>query len=207
MPDDGKKPEHVKLVEDPPPESIFDDIEGLRRNAVLKVTRKTVAPRVAVKKPPNNVYFRVHDDPKMSLDCSVITGDGGSDDFYFVVPRMLNHPVILPRLRRVTLATVCYWPGGAISLWPVAQIGDRTRVACWRTARDAYELAKSNWTQLVWNDDTRDYDVSTAENINIEPAWPKDQTLSDLLKLGFGVDRIIDREDHPYVLRLRGLAD
>ena len=49
----------------------------------------------------NNVYFRSHDDPKMSLDASIIIGDNGSDDYYFVTPYMLNHHVILPRLRKV----------------------------------------------------------------------------------------------------------
>jgi hypothetical protein len=58
----------------------------------------------------------------------------------------------------------------------------------------------------VWNPDTRDYDVAVAEGINTEPTWQADKTLADLLKLGFGVDRIINSENHPYVLRLRGLA-
>src|SRR5262249_26049727 len=138
---------------------VFDDLEGLRRNATLKVTRRVLTLHVAVKKPPNNVYFRTHPDPKMSLDCSVIIGDGGSDDFYFVVPRMLNHPVILPRLRRVTIATVCIWPGNGTLLWPVAHVDDTTRVICWRSARAAYEIAKTQWVQVIWNADTRDYDV------------------------------------------------
>jgi hypothetical protein len=204
MPDDTKKPD-IKLVDDPAPESVFDDIEGLRRTATLKVSRKVVTVHIAVKKPPNNVYFRVNPDPKMSLDCSVLIGDGGSDDFYFVVPRMLNHHCILPRLRQVTIAVCCLWPGGSIVLWPVPQ--DTTRIACWKSARSAYAIAQREWVQVVWNDDTRDYDVASAEGINTEPKWPADKTLVDLLKLGFGVDKIINRDDHPYVLRLRGLAE
>ena len=49
--------------------------------------------------------------------CSI--GGEGSDDFYFVSPIMLNHHIVLPRLRKVTIAVVYTWPGGAISLWPV----------------------------------------------------------------------------------------
>src|SRR5262249_7997717 len=85
--------------------------------------------------------------PEMSLDASVIIGDGGSDDYYFVTPRMLNHPVIMPRLRKVTIAVVYNWPGGVVSLWPVPLAGE-TRIACWKSARAAYELSKTQWVQL-----------------------------------------------------------
>jgi hypothetical protein len=118
MPDDVKKP-GIKLVEDPPPESVFDDIETLRKTATLKASRRVVPVNVAVRKPANNVYFRCHPDPNMSLDASVLIGGDGSDDYYFVTPRMLNHPAILPRLRKVTIAVVYTWPGGVVSLWPV----------------------------------------------------------------------------------------
>src|SRR5262245_48352748 len=98
MSDDAKKPD-IKLVESSP-ESVFDDIEQLRKTATLKVSRKVVPVNVRVGKPANNVYFRVHPQPGWSLECSVIVGDGGSDDFFFVAPSMLNHHTMLPRLRQ-----------------------------------------------------------------------------------------------------------
>jgi hypothetical protein len=204
MPDDVKKTEHIKLVDTPPPESVFDDVEGLRKVAVLKVSRRVIPVNVTVRRPPNNVYFRCHNDPDMMLDACVIIGDGGSDDFYFVTPRMLNHHTMLPRLRRVTITTVCTWPGGAVSLWPVPNPEEK-KIACWKSARTASELAKKNWMQLCWNSETRDYDVIKAEGIDTEPTWPADKTLRDLLKLGFA-DKIIDSDSHPYVMQLRGLA-
>ncbi len=147
MPDDASKPD-LKIVPPPAPENVFDDVEALRKVATLKVSRRVVPVNVAVRKPPNSVYFRVHDDPAMVLDASVLIGDGGSDDFYFVAPFMLNHHVVLPRLRKVTIATVYTWPGGAISLWPVPMV-EETRIACWKSARAAYELAKKQWVQLT----------------------------------------------------------
>ena len=72
----------IKLA-DTAGESVFDDIETLRKTAVLKVSRRVVPVNVTVRKPANNVYFRSHDDPKMSLDASIIIGDNGSDDYYF----------------------------------------------------------------------------------------------------------------------------
>jgi hypothetical protein len=50
-------------------------------------------------------------------------------------------------------------------------------------------------------------DVIAAEHMkDLEPIWPADRTLRDLLKLGFA-DKIIDTPEHPYVLQLRGLAE
>jgi len=203
MTDESKKPE-MKLVETTP-ESVFDDIEGLRKTATLKVSRRIVAVNVAVRRPPNNVYFRCHPDPEMELEASVLLGGDGGDDYYFVTPFMLNHHVILPRLRRVTIAVVYSWPGGNISLWPVPK-AEETRIACWKSARAAFELAKKEWVQLCWNGERRDYDVVVAEGINCDPSWPTDKTLPDLLKLGFA-DRIIASPEHEYVKQLRGLAD
>jgi hypothetical protein len=172
MTDDAKKPD-IKLVE-AAPEDVFNDLETLRRTATLKVSRRVVPINVAVRKPANNVYFRCHPDPNMSLDASVLIGGDGSDDyyFYFVSPFMLNHRVVLPRLRKVTIATVYTWPGGQVSLWPVPMTED-TRIACWKSARAAYDLAKEQWVQLCWNGDTRDYDVAVAEGINVAPTGPK----------------------------------
>jgi hypothetical protein len=204
MTDEVKKPE-IKLVETAP-DSVFDDIETLRKTATLKVSRRVVAVNVAVKKPPNNCYFRCHPAPEMSLDASILIGSEGSDDYYFVTPFMLNHHVVLPRLRRVTIAVVYTWPGGAISLWPVPMV-EETRVACWKSARAAYEMSKTKWVQLIWNNDKRDYDVAIAEGIKTEPMWPDDLDISKLLKLGFGADRIIASPEHDYVKILRGLAE
>ena len=186
------------------PDSIFDDIETLRKSATLKVTRRVVTTNVVVGKPKNNVFFRCHPDPEMSLDASVLIGAEGSDDFYFVVPSMLNHHVILPRLRKVTIAVVYGWPGGNVSLWPVPNV-EETRIACWKSARDAFEMSKREWVQLCWNADRRDYDVAVAEGINTEPVWPADLDISKLLKVGFA-DKIVSSPEHPYVMQLRGLA-
>jgi hypothetical protein len=205
MADEPTNKPDLKVVPSPEPESVFNDVEGLRKVATLKVSRKIIAVNVAVRKPANNVYFRVHPDPAWSLDASVLIGDGGSDDFYFVTPSMLNHRVVLPRLRKVTIATVYTWPGGAISLWPVPNV-EETRIACWKSARAAYRLAKDDWVQLCWNSDLRDYDVAVAEDLkDIKPIWPTDKTFGDLLKLGFA-DKIIASPEHPYVRQLRGLA-
>jgi hypothetical protein len=62
------------------------------------------------------------------------------------------------------------------------------------------------WTQLCWNDDNKDYDLSVAEGINTIPIWPEGLRLQNSLKLGFREKTIAD-EDHPYMRQLRGLTD
>jgi hypothetical protein len=58
---------------------------------------------------------------------------------------------------------------------------------------------------MVWNSEKADFDVTPAENIDIEPTWPK-ESFEELLKIGFA-DVIVDNEDHYYVRRLRGIID
>src|SRR5262245_4277359 len=104
-PGDTSMAKKLELV-DTAPDSVFDDLDTLRKTATIKVSRRVVPINVAVSKPKNNTYFRCHPDPEMSLDASILTGSDGSDDYYFVTPVMLTHHVVLPRLRKVTIAVV-----------------------------------------------------------------------------------------------------
>lgn len=186
------------------PTAIFDDLPALRKASKLTVQRKSVLVNVTVGRPPNDVYFHAH--PEDVLDDATILRDseGTSRAHYFVVPHMRMHPKLTPRLRHVTLALVCIWPGGAPLIWPVPILGER-EFKVWKSARAAYELSRTKWTQMVWNEEIADYTIETAENIDHEPTWP-DKDFGDLLKLAFD-GKVINSEDHPYVRRLRGILD
>lgn len=202
---EDKRPE-LKIVADSAPEDIFNDLDALRKTATLKVSRRAVPVNVAVRKPADNIYFRCHHDPTMHLEASLLI-DKEERDAYFVAPVMLNHPAVLSRLRRVTIATTYAWPGGAIFLWPVPFVDEGRRVhATWKSARRAFELSIDQWVQICWNAETRDYDVAVAEHIKTEPMWPDDLNLRNLLKLGFA-DKTVDSPEHYYVKQLRGLTD
>jgi len=191
----------LELVEPPPPESIFDDLDTLRKVSEIKVQRKQLKVNVTVGKPRNNVYFRCHETIWFDKGL-LLTVPGDSDEFFYVHPNMKDHPVLKGRIRQVTIAVVYSWPDGVISLWPVNQ---SDKIKCWKTAYAAYEQSKTEWTQMVWNDTDSDYDVTVADGINVEPMWPEDLSLSNLLKIGFA-DRIITDQDHPYVRQLRGIT-
>jgi hypothetical protein len=206
MSDETSKPKLVSVQPEPGPGSIFDDLASLRKVSKLTVQRKAVMVNVAVNKPPNNVYFRCHRD--LVLDDTTVVSDalGTSKAIYFVTPHMRVHPKLVAHLRKVTLVLTSTWPSGDFLIWPVAILGDREFKA-WKSARAAYELAQDQWVLMVWSEEKSDYQIEVAEpgGINHEPVWPE-KTFGELLKLGFD-GRIIDNEDHPYVRRLRGLAD
>ena len=117
---------------------------------------------------------------------------------------MLNHHVILPRLRKVRIAVVYSWPGGAIRC--AGADGGRNPHRVLEVGACCLRAVQKQWVQMCWNGDRRDYDVAVAEGIATKPIWPDDLDLRNLLKLGFA-DKIISNPDHPYVKQLRGLAE
>ena len=139
-------------------------------------------------------------------DATVLRDEKGS--YFYVVPDMRSHPKLEQRLRKVTLRLTYLWPTDVLMNWPVPILGGRD-FPVWKSARAASELAETNWTQIVWTEDRRDYDVETVSGVRsagrLEPRW-SDKTLSVLLKVAFA-GRIIVSEDHEYALRLRGLID
>jgi hypothetical protein len=206
MTDEQSKP-RLEVVNDKPgsqASSVFDDLGALRKASKLTVQRKPVLVNVTVDKPANNCYFRAH--PTWVLDEATVIRDaeGTSRTFYFVVPAMRTHPKLMPRLRPVTLAVISLWPADTVQIWPVPILGER-EFKVWKSARTAYELARNQWVQIVWNEASSDYIIDPAEGIDHLPNWP-DKSFEELLKLGFD-GKIIDNEDHSYVRRLRGLLD
>jgi hypothetical protein len=205
MVDEVRKPKPGLAVECNPTD-VFDDLQGLRKQSALTVQRKKVITNISVDKPPNNVYFRTTTSQELVLSNATIVRDaeGTKKIAYFVTPGMRGHPKLAQRLRVVTLTTTCTWPGMGILLWPVPALTDRD-FPPWRSARKAAALAQSHWMQMTWNEERGDYDVETAEGIDMDPIWPN-VSLTAMLKIAFD-GRVIDNEEHPYVKRLRGIID
>ena len=221
LPPDGedvpgpKKPELKIVADNPPegnaPESIFDDLSALRRAARPTVKRETKVTEIGVKKPKNDIYFRVHDSEAMLFHEAPLLVDSKHGEFYFIGPNMLTHEKIKKRVRWYDITVVYVWPGGEIFLWPVPIIGAGKPFPAWKAQRDASEQGKLEWTQLVWDADQSKHHIETAEEKDGQvtipaPIWPADLDLSRLMKLGFA-DRTITTPEHPYVMQLRGRAD
>ncbi len=111
----------------------------------------------------------------------------------------------LPGLTTLKDLTLCVGRTGNLFLWavPVPDIGANENR--WHTsARDARGLSFDKWTRMASNMAAGHYDIATAPSITAEPVWPDELTCSDVLRLAFGSDRLIDSVDHPFVRLLQG---
>ena len=161
---------------------------------------------VPVRKRPNRLDFvRVHPDPSYRVNMALFSApsDSGDEDVYFVRPEMLAE--IAKECRHYTIFTAVNLQGG-VFLWRVAlPVDDGREPNTWLTTnREAAELAITKWVRVASDRNAGAYSVIEYEGPPIEPAWPKESFL-DLLKLAFK-NKIIDRPDHPMVLRLRGIV-
>jgi hypothetical protein len=68
---------------------------------------------------------------------------------------------------------------------------------------EAATQAKDAWLRVQANMVLQSYDIFLAEAAIQEPQWP-DLGFSKILEIAFG-GRVIDRQDHPVLLRLRGV--
>jgi hypothetical protein len=182
-------------------ESIFDNLEAIRLSPDAAATAGTreVLRHVPVRKPNRTEFIRVHPDPDMQLATGVFV-DREEREVYFVIPDLRAE--LAGELKPVLLVTAISRQGVTL-LWPVPLPDEGGRRNAWaETAREACELAKTEWVRLAADMSLGAYRVYQAEGQLSAPVWP-DKSLSELLKLGFK-DRIVDSAEHPVVKRLRG---
>lgn len=184
-------------------ESVFDNLEAIRLSPDAAATAGTreVLRHVPVRKPNRTEFVRVHPDADMSLATGVFV-DREERETFFVVPELRAE--LAGELKPVLLVTAISRQGVTL-LWPVALPDEGGRRNAWaETAREACELAKTEWVRLAADMSLGGYRIYAAEGQLSAPVWP-DKPLSELLKLGFK-DRIIDSAEHPVIKRLRGLS-
>jgi hypothetical protein len=215
MPDD-----HLKLVTPPQTEAekpvahdtdIFDNLDSLRVDPELLIRRRQVLTTCAVGRPPANQYFRVSTDPRLSMrEVALIRHKQDRDVVFFVPPSMVEHPIVRRHIRLFDMFLTCCWPGLNWMLWPVVSTASMSvtdkPIQTDVSQRAALALAQTYWVNLTWDSQKRDFVVTTAEsNQMIEPEWPREQSLSDFLKLAFS-GRVLDTPGHEYVAQLRGFV-
>jgi hypothetical protein len=178
------------------------DLASLRLNPSFIETAgvKKLLTTVPVKRPSAQDFFRVHPAPEYRENFAVI--DLKDDREVYIV-----HPTIQPELMNemigVTVFTVVNRQS-IVSLWPIRLPAPNDRKSEWpRSAREAAELAMTQWVRLQANMSLGAYDISIAQSVIAEPVWP-DLPFAELVRIGF-VGRIIASVDHPVVKRLRGL--
>lgn len=179
------------------------DPRSLRINpamgAALGVKKALV--HVAVRKPNRQEYFRVRSEPEYRVNMAILDLKEERET-YAVLP---NVAAAFPGEVRLVELRVCISRTGTLFLWAVALPNPDGRENAWhKTARDAAGLAEVKWVRVAANMGAGCYDVFEAPQGLSEPDWPE-HSLLELLRVGFGVNRMIGTVDHPVINRLRGL--
>ena len=167
--------------------------------AALGVKKALV--HISVRKPNRQEYFRTRPEPDYRIITAILELKEERET-YLVVPEIA---AIFPGEVRVVELRICVTRSGAPFLWAVPLPTPDGRENAWhKTARDAAEMAETSWVRVAANMSAGCYDVFEAPKGLSEPDWP-DHSLADLLRVGFGANRLIDTVDHPVLKRLRGL--
>jgi hypothetical protein len=171
---------------------------------LLQVRRRRL--HVPVRRKPNRLDFvRVHPSPEYRLDVPLfrLQADGGDEEMYYVHPSMIDE--IRSECRWYKLFTAVNL-NGSVFLWCVPMpLDDGREPNTWLVSnQEAACLAMEKWIRVASDRETGAYVVFEYEGAPKDPVWPP-ESLHELIKLAFK-NRLIDRRDHPMILKLRGLG-
>jgi hypothetical protein len=163
---------------------------------------KKLLTTVAVRKPNRQEFVKVHPDAEYRLTPAAIIEVKDDREVYLVTPVMAQ--ALLGEIATVTLFTAINRQG-VLYLWPVKLPNPDGRQNEWhRSAAEAAERAMKKWVRVTANMSLGAYEIFEATGDIPEPVWPE-FSFEELLKIGFR-DRFVDRDDHPLVLRLKGIT-
>jgi hypothetical protein len=179
------------------------DLAGLRLSPSFLATAgvKKLTTTVPARRPGPQDFVRAHSSPEYRADFAMIDLKDEREDY-------LVRPEVLPELAGEVVFKTIYTAinrQGVVFLWPVRLPAPDDRKSDWsRSAREAAELSMTRWVRLKANMSLGAYEITVAESIMADPAWPQ-LSFQELVKIAYR-DRMITSVDHPVVRRLRGLA-
>lgn len=179
------------------------DTERLRSASLENIGVEKITLTVPVRRPGRNEFFRVHPDSEMTVDWYVLERDGDMDrEVYWVTEEFRGD--LLEELKLVRIFT-CINKRGTVFLWPARLPASDNRLGRrWHeTGLEVAECAKTLWVKMQGKRDLGAYELFRAKGDLGEPQWP-DKPLSDLLRLAFKGDLLIDSVDHPVLRELAG---
>jgi hypothetical protein len=179
----------------------FDNLSSLRLDQSYADTGvKKLLTTVPVRKPNRQDFVRVHPNPAYRLSPAGIIEIKEDREVYLVTPEMAQE--LVGEFAVATLFTAINRQG-VLHLWPVKLPGHNGKHNAWhRSAAQAAEHAMNRWIRVTANSPLGAYEIFEAKGDLPQPEWP-DVSFQDILKIAFH-DRIVDRFDHPLVMRLRG---
>jgi hypothetical protein len=179
------------------------DIASLRLNpSFLEAAGvKKLLTTVPVKRPSPQDFIRVHPAAEYRENFAMVDLKDDREEY-------LVHPTILSELTgEVVYKTIFTGVNrqGVVFLWPVRLPAPDDRKTEWpRSAREAAELAMTQWVRMKANMSLGAYEITVAESVMADPVWPE-LPFPELVRVAFR-ERIITTLDHPVIKRLRGLT-
>jgi hypothetical protein len=179
------------------------DLVSLRLNPSFLETAgvKKLLTTVPARRPSPQDFVRTHSAPNYRENFAMIDLKDDREDF-------LVRPELLPELGgEVAYKTIftAINRQDVVFLWPIRLPAPDDRKSDWsRSAREAAEMAMSQWIRLKANMGLGAYEITLAESVMAEPVWPE-LSFQELVRIAYR-DRMVTSLDHAVVKRLRGQA-
>ena len=198
--EDVKMTEDKKIKMDPfdpaqfrAPNTLDGSGDGIRREFT----------QIRIGKPKKSSFFRSHADPAYKLPVNIIEYDSGMmKEEFLVMPTVTG---ALVEETKPKLLVLCVDKMGTPFLWLAPRQAEDgfQRTNLWNTsALEALRLSETKWVRMSANMAEGAYTIHTSSS-DSAPDWP-DLQLNELIKLGFGEERVIRDMNHPVVKRLLG---
>ena len=159
--------------------------------------------QILIGKPKKSSFFRSHTDPNYRLPVNIIEYDSGMmKEEFLVMPTVAE---ALVEETKPKLLVLCVDKMGTPFLWLAPRQAEDgfQRTNLWNTsALEALRLSETKWVRMSANMAEGAYTIHTSSS-DSAPDWP-DLQLNELIKLGFGEERVIRDMNHPVVKRLLG---
>ena len=195
------KPLLRAVGQDPPPDPFDLDNLRLSQNFVDTAGVKKLLTTVPVHKPNPQDFVRVHPSLDYRMNAPMLELKTDREEYIIARPLM---PELVGEFACKTLFTATNRQR-VVFLWPVRLPDPNGRpMEWWRSAREAAELAMTQWVRVKANINLGAYEMTAAQSVMSEPEWP-DVSFQEIIRLAFR-DRLITSLDHPVIKRLRGLT-
>ena len=191
--DKRKKPDPFDPAQFRAPNALDGSGDGIRKEFT----------HIRVGKPKKSRFFKSHPELAYRLAVNIIEDDSGMVKEEYLVIGTVTEELI--EETKPKLLVFCMDKMGTPFLWLAPrQVEDGfQRANLWNaTALEALRLSEQKWVRMAANMAEGAYSIHTSPSVE-EPNWPE-LPMSELIKLGFGEDRVIRDVNHPVVKRLLG---
>ena len=178
------------------------DLASLRLDQTYSdgIAVKKLITMIRVGKPSKQHFVRVNPDPAYRISPVAVIELKDEREAYLVSPALAAE--LAGEFTSVALFTAIT-RAGTLFLWPVPLPAPDGAHNPWhRSALIAVEKAEHRWVRIVANMEAGGYDISEAAANIGDPEWP-DMPFKEMVRIAFQ-GRIVDRPDHPLILKLRG---